>query len=265
MSKIVFKPTDNKVGCFIYTDLKCVKKDQIQEIKNLLNKYGVLFFKNQSLNPKEYVEFSSRFGSPAKYPMLKPHKDYKDIYVIERKRTDKGKSFGEGPHTDSSYLEKPPRFTFLQAIEVPEEGKGNTLFYNQFLAYEALPKIMKKKIENLKGIFSSQGKIAQTRKLRMADHGTSGTKEIRSLHKLVQSIDGRKTIYCSPGHVVGIDNLISEQEELISFLCSHQIEKKFSFSFSWKKGDIALWSNRSMLHAATAFNGDRKMFRITIQ
>ena len=38
----------------------------------------------------------------------------------------------------------------------------------------------------------------------MADHGTSGTKEIKSEHNLVQSINGRKTIYCSPGHVVGI-------------------------------------------------------------
>ena len=85
-------------------------------------------------------------------------------------------------------LENPPRFTFLQAIDVPEEGKGNTLFYNQFLAYEALPEDIKQKIENLKGIFSSQGKIAQTRELRMADHGTSGTKEIKSEHKLVQSI-----------------------------------------------------------------------------
>ena len=146
-----------------------------------------------------------------------------------------------------------------------EEGKGNTLFYNQFLAYEALPEEIKQKIENLKGIFSSQGKIAQTRKLRMADHGTSETKEIKSEHKLVQSIDGRKTIYCSPGHVVGIVNLSSEQEELISFLSSHQINENFSYSFGWKKGDIALWSNRSMLHAATAFNGDRKMFRITVQ
>ena len=265
MSKIEFKPTDNKVGCFIYTNLKNVKKDQINEIKKLLNKYGVLFFKNQNLNPEEYINFSSNFGNPAKYPMLKPHKDFKDIYVIERKKTDTGKSFGEGPHTDSSYLESPPRFTFLQAIEVPEEGKGNTLFYNQFLAYEALSEEIKQKIENLKGIFSSQGKIAQTRELRMADHGTSGTKEIKSEHKLVQSIDGRKTIYCSPGHVVGIVNLNSEQEKLISFLSSHQVKENFSYSFSWKKGDIALWSNRSMLHAATAFNGDRKMFRITIQ
>ena len=265
MSKIEFKLTDNKVGCFIYTDLKNVKKDQIDEIKKLLNKYGVLFFKNQSLSPEEYINFSSNFGTPAKYPMLKPHKDFKDIYVIERKKTDTGKSFGEGPHTDSSYLESPPKFTFLQAVEVPNEGKGNTLFYNQFLAYEALPEEIKQKIENLKGIFSSQGKIAQTRELRMADHGTSGTKEIKSEHKLVQSIDGRKTIYCSPGHVVGIVNLNSEQEKLISFLSSHQVKENFSYSFSWKKGDIALWSNRSMLHAATAFNGDRKMFRITIQ
>ena len=265
MSKIEFEPTDKKVGCFIYTNLKEVKKEQIDEIKKLLNKYGVLFFKNQSLSPEEYINFSSNFGTPAKYPMLKPHKDFKDIYVIERKKTDTGKSFGEGPHTDSSYLVNPPRFTFLQAIDVPEEGKGNTLFYNQFLAYEALPEKIKQKIENLKGIFSSQGKIAQTRELRMADHGTSGTKEIKSEHKLVQSIDGRKTIYCSPGHVVGIVNLNSEQEKLISFLSSHQVKENFSYSFSWKKGDIALWSNRSMLHAATAFNGDRNMFRITVQ
>ena len=265
MSKIEFEPTNNKVGCFIYTDLKDVKKDQIDEIKKLLSKYGVLFFKNQNLNPKEYINFSSNFGTPAEYPMLKPHKDFKDIYVIERKKTDTGKSFGEGPHTDSSYLENPPRYTFLQAIDVPEEGKGNTLFYNQFLAYEALEEDMKKKIENLKGIFSSQGKIAQTRKLRMADHGTSGTKEIKSEHKLVQSIEGRKAIYCSPGHIVGIVNLNSEQEDLINFLSNHQIKETFSYSFGWKKGDIALWSNRSMLHAATDFSGDRKMFRITIQ
>ena len=78
--------------------------------------------------------------------MLKPHKDYKNIYVIERKKTDLGKSFGEGPHTDSSYLNSPPRYTFLQAINVPEVGKGNTMFYNQFLAYEALPKDIKKKL-----------------------------------------------------------------------------------------------------------------------
>ena len=244
MTKIKFEPTTNNVGCYVFTDLKSLDKTQLEEIKVSLNKFGVLFFKNQNLNPSEYIEFSSFFGTPAKYPMLKPHKDYKHIYVIERKKTDLGKSFGEGPHTDSSYLSSPPRYTFLQAINVPEVGKGNTMFYNQFLAYEALPKDMKDK---------------------EAEHGTSDIKEIKSEHNLVQSIDGRKTIYSSPGHIVGITDFHSNQKELINFLSTHQTSKMFSYSFAWSKGDIAVWSNRCMLHAATAFNGDRKMFRITIQ
>ena len=61
MSKIKFEITNNKVGCFIYSDLKTVKKNQIDEIKNLLNNYGVLFFKNQNLSPSEYIDFSTNF------------------------------------------------------------------------------------------------------------------------------------------------------------------------------------------------------------
>ena len=265
MTKLSIELSENNVGCYVKTNLKNITHEEIQEIKKLLNKHSVLFFKEQHLNPQEYIRFASNFGKPAEYPMLKPHKDFKDIYVIERKKGDKGIGFGIGAHTDSSYMNNPPRFTFLQAIQVPEEGKGNTLFYNQFLAYEALPNEIKNKIENLKGVFSSQGKIARTRVQREVEHGTNNTKEIRSEHKLVQSIDDRKAIYCSPGHIVGIANQNSDQKELIDFLTSHQTKKDFSFSFAWKKGDIAVWSNKSMLHAATTYNGDRKMFRITIQ
>lgn len=265
MNKLSIELSENNVGCYVNTNLKNTNEEQKLEIKKLLNKHGVLFFKDQNLNPEEYINFASHFGKPAKYPMLKPHKDFKDIYVIERKKTDTGMNFGEGPHTDSSYLSNPPSYTMLQAINVPEEGRGNTLFYNQLLAYEALPDKVKNKIENLKGVFSSQGKIAQTRVLREAEHGTANTKEIKSEHNLIQSIDGRKAIYCSPGHIVGIANQNSDQKELIDFLTAHQTKKDFSFSFSWRKGHIAIWHNKLILHAATAYNGNRKMFRITIQ
>ena len=46
MIKINFKPTINNVGCYIFNDLKDIRKDQINEIKKLLNKFGVIFFKN---------------------------------------------------------------------------------------------------------------------------------------------------------------------------------------------------------------------------
>ena len=265
MNNFSIELSENNVGCYVNTNLKNINEEQTLEIKKLLNKHGVLFFKDQNLSPEEYIGFASHFGKPAEYPMLKPHKDFKDIYVIERKKTDTGMNFGEGPHTDSSYLSNPPSYTMLQAINVPEEGKGNTLFYNQLLAYDALPDEVKNKIENLKGVFSSQGKIAQTRVLREAEHGTANTKEIKSEHNLIQSIDGRKAIYCSPGHIIGISNQNSDQKQLIDFLTAHQTKKDFSFSFSWRKGHIAIWHNKLILHAATAYNGDRKMFRITIQ
>ena len=77
-------------------------------------------------------------------------------------------------------------------------------------------------------------------------------------HKLVKTINKKKTIYCSLGHFIKFKN----NEKLIRFkknLFRHQIKKEFQFSLEWEKNQIAIWDNRSMLHKATSFKGDRKM------
>jgi len=51
---------------------------------------------------------------------------------------------------------------------------------------------------------------------------------------------------------------------LKKFLFKHQIKKKFQYSLEWEKNQLAIWDNRSMLHQATPFRGDRIMHRITI-
>ena len=61
MTKIKFEPTTNNVGCYVFTDLKSLDKTQLGEIKDSLNKFGVLFFKNQRL-----VRFRA-------YYRIKPH------------------------------------------------------------------------------------------------------------------------------------------------------------------------------------------------
>jgi taurine dioxygenase len=48
------------------------------------------------------------------------------------------------------------------------------------------------------------------------------------------------------------------------FLLKHQIKKKFQYSLDWEKNQLAIWDNRSMLHQATPFKGNRIMHRITI-
>ena len=56
-----------------------------------------------------------------------------------------------------------------------------------------------------------------------------------------------------------------DSDKLKDFLFKHQIKKEFVFSFEWEKNSIAIWDNRSILHQATPFSGNRIMHRITVQ
>ena len=147
-------PTNNGVGCFLETNLKKIKNDELLLIKKTLDNFGVIFFKKQELNPKEYISLAKHWGDLAEYPMLKGHDNYPEITIVERKPEDKGSNFGgEFFHTDSSYTQKPPRFTFLMGVDVPGKGLGNTIFANQYLAYKNLPEDIKLKLTQLKGFF----------------------------------------------------------------------------------------------------------------
>ena len=94
--------------------------------------------------------------------MLKDLENYKGITVVERKENDKGKSYGEGWHTDSSYLKKTPKYTCLMG-KIVKNDQGQTLFASQLASYEALDEKTKNQIENLIGVFSSAGPISATR------------------------------------------------------------------------------------------------------
>ena len=264
---IKVQPCKNNIGAEISCSLKTASKEEINKIKEALNEFGVVFFRNQNLDSESYIKFAKNFGPLADYPMLKGlSKEFPEITVVERKSSDTGPSFGEQFHTDSSYTENPPRYTMLLAKLVPKKGLGNTEFASQYLAYEKLPDEYKKKIENVKGVFSSSGPISVTRVEREFEKGTGKSKDFKSIHSVIRKINNRKSIYCSPGHVVDFLNISKEEgEELKEFLFKHQIKKEFVYSFEWEKDSIAIWDNWSILHQATPFSGNRVMHRITVQ
>jgi taurine dioxygenase len=154
----------------------------------------------------------------------------------------------------------------LLAKLVPPRGLGNTEFASQYLAYKNLPKIYKKKFENLKAVFSSSGPISITRLEREKEKGTGKSKDFKAIHNIIRKINNHKAIYCSPGHVENFLNInVKDEKKIKNFLFKHQIKKKFIFAFEWEKNSLAIWDNRSMLHQATPFNGNRIMHRITIK
>ena len=207
---------------------------------------------------------SNAFGKLADYPRLKGlSKKFKQITVVQRKVTDKGPSFGEQFHTDSIYTKKPPRFTMLYSKLVPKKGRANTEFSSQYLAYDYLPKSIKNKLLKVKGRYSSEGPISVTTRERVKEKGRK-IEELKSIHKIIKKINSKNTIYCSPGHLVGFSPNLKNSEKVKKQLFKHQVKKKFQYSLEWEKDQLAIWDNRSMLHQATPFKGNRIMHRITI-
>ena len=147
---------------------------------------------------------------------------------------------------------------------VPKKGKANTEFCSQYLAYKNLPNSYKKKLKKYKGNFSSEGPISITTQERVKEKGKIN-KELKSRHNIIRKINTKYTIYCSPGHFVGFNFKLKRENKLENFLFKHQIRKKFQYSLEWEKNQLAIWDNRSMLHQATPFRGNRIMHRITIK
>ena len=262
MIKVI--PNKKDIGAEIICDLRKFSKDDLKRLKSALYKYGVIFFKKQNLTSSMYLKFAKKFGKLANYPRLKGlSKQYPQITVVQRKRTDKGPSFGEQFHTDSIYTKKPPRFTMLLSKLVPKKGVANTEFCSQYLAYKQLPTNIKNKLKKIKATYSSEGPISITTKERVKEKGKK-IKELKSAHKIIKKINMNYAIYCSPGHFVDFKPKIKDKWKLKKFLFNHQIKKKFQYSLDWEKNQLAIWDNRSMLHQATPFRGNRVMHRITI-
>ena len=258
-------PNKNNIGAEIDTDLQKLSKENFKIIINALNKYGMIFFRRQNLSSKHYVEFAKNFGKLADYPRLKGlNKKYPQITVVQRKESDKGPSFGEQFHTDSIYTKKPPRFTMLFSKLVPKKGLANTEFCSQYLAYKQLPAEIKKKLRLSKGVYSSEGPISITTQERVKEKGRK-IKELISTHKFLKKINLNYAIYCSPGHLIDFKPKIKNQSKLKKLILNHQVKKKFQYSLEWEKNQLAIWDNRSMLHQATPFKGNRIMHRITIK
>src|ERR1700760_3572296 len=52
-------------------DLRTIDNDKAKEIRRALLDHKVIFFRDQTLTPNEFLNFSSYFGRPVEYPFVK--------------------------------------------------------------------------------------------------------------------------------------------------------------------------------------------------
>ena len=156
----------------------------------------------------------------------------------------------------------------LYAIEIPPYG-GDTLFSNQYMAYETLSDGLKKTLSELVAVnTSSKPEVSMTREDRMREAGME-LNILSASHPAVRTHPetGSKALYVNKAHTSHFKDWTElESKSLLEFLFHHQVRTEFTCRFSWEKNSLAFWDNRCVQHnPVNDYQGFRRiMHRVTI-
>jgi taurine dioxygenase len=243
--------------------------EQVRDIRSVLLEHLVIFFRDQSLTTDDFMRFAKTMGEPVEYPYVKGLDGYPCVIEV-KKLAHETVNFGGIWHADTTYLEHPPMGSMLIAREIPPYG-GDTLFANQYLAWEALSDTMKTLLDGLVGISSSaKADVSRTREDRRGSDGKESARDdYRAEHPVVRihPETGRKALYVHVAHTVGIRGMTeAESQPILDFLFAHQIKPEFTCRFAWQTNSLAFWDNRCAQHnPVNDYHGFRRvMHRITL-
>ena len=239
----------------------------VSEIRQAWLDHLVIFIPGQKLSPQAQVEFARRFGEPMEYPQLKGLPEcpmITPVIKLEHERV----NFGGVWHSDTTYLERPPMASMLYALETPPHG-GDTLFANQYLAYESLSDRLRQALAGLVGINSStKAEVTRSREDRLRAAGVE-SKALTGEHPVVRTHPetGRKALYVNAGHTTHFKGFtVEESAPLLDFLFRHQVKAEFTCRYRWEPGSLAFWDNRCAQHyPVNDYHGFRRiMHRVTL-
>jgi taurine dioxygenase len=226
----------------------------------LLDADGVLVFPNQFVTPAAQHEFALMWGDPIVSPHLASHAYPDHLDVLRVTNVGKERAVTEQWHCDSIFLDAPPPITILAAQDLPAAG-GDTMWANQYLAYDRLSVGMQRMLDGLQGVFVGD----------VPDPETGIRSEVRTLHPIVRvhPETGRKALLAGhPGDsLVCLEDMTdAESRPLLDFLYDHATQPDLVYRHHWRPGDLVMWDNRCTMHYAVHDYGDsdRSLSRVTI-
>jgi len=258
-------------------DLASLDEYQLEEIKNAFYKHQILVARAQKLTPAQFLQFARRIGPPEPHVIDQFHyPEHADILILSNVEKD-GKPTGLADagtyfHTDYSYLDVPARATMLYSIQVPKKG-GDTLFANQYAAYEDLSSEIKTRIENLVALHhygnrDNLDKTTRTVASVLTEEQEQKVPWVRHRVARPHPVTGRTALYAVNGTSFRIEGMPDEEAlHLLRELARHATQDKYQLRLKYGVGDVVIWDNASLLHSATLTDPQdpRTLWRITVK
>ena len=254
---------------------------RIQQIRDALNEYGVLCFRDQKLTEEQQIAFSMQWGPLEDFPEENKTVAASTVYNVANVSAE-GEHLPETDHrvifqkvnalwhTDSSYRYIPSYASLLYGIEVmPDDAVGGrTGFSNMLLAYEALSDELKERIEPLHMVHSYEHGRRMFSTLPPLSHFEKNAVPPVS-HPLVRvhpDRNYRRSLFMTANAGNEVSGMsLEDGQALHRQLIEHLSRPEFCYFHKWQKGDLVVWDNRTTLHKAEVYDMSkyRRVFRRT--
>ena len=247
------------------------------EIERTFYRGQVLVLRGQHLQATQFLNFAQRLGHPEPHVIEQfHHREHPEILILSNvKREGEATGLADAGtywHTDYSYLAEPAKATMLYSLQVPQVG-GDTLFANMRAAYDDLPDAMKRRITGLTtlNVYGNRDDLdIQSRTAASALDEEQWAKMAVVKHPLVRhhAATGDKALYAVSGTSIGIEGMPQDEAiTLLDELKSHATQTKYQLRLKYNVGDVVIWDNPSLLHAATLTDPmyPRTLWRITLK
>ncbi|HCT4089186.1 TPA: taurine dioxygenase, partial [Pseudomonas aeruginosa] len=223
-------------------------------IEQALLEHQVLFFRDQSLEPRSQARFAARFGDLHIHPIYPSVPEQPEVIVLDTAVTDVRDNAIW--HTDVTFLETPALGAVLAAKQLPPYG-GDTLWASSTAAYEALSAPLRRLLDGLTATHDI-GKSFPRERFGVTEADLARLEEARlknppRSHPVVRThpVTGRKGLFVSDGFTTRINELEpAESDALLKFLFAHATRPEFTVRWRWQENDVAFWDNRVTQHYA---------------
>ena len=248
MNETVMQPVGVRVT---EVDLREPSPATVDRMVGLLAEHGVVVVPGQDVDDAGFLAFLERFGDMVFTEGETPLEGYPDLNVISNvgRTTPPRSSF----HVDTSYVSAPPAYTALRAVTIPERG-GQTLFTNQYRAYDTLPAEVRERLA---------GRTV-THVVTGVDPGEQETSAQHPLFR-VHPVSGRTALYLStPQRCTAVSGMDAEESAAtVAMLLEHATAPENTVRHTWAPGDVVMWDNGCVMHKADhdGVVGDRVMHR----
>jgi taurine dioxygenase len=222
----------------------------IDEIRQALYDYKVIFFRDQPMTPTQHVRFARRFGNLEIHPFLPSNTGEPELVRFEK--TAEVSGYENSWHHDVTWRECPSMGAVLHALSVPDHG-GDTLFCDMYAAYDALDSTTKEAIDTMVAVHD----FTQTFGFNMsAEERREAQKQYPPVrHPVVCTHPGTQKLhlYVNRPFASTIEGLDPEESRvLIDKLCRQADSPEHQCRFTWTKDSVAFWDNRAVQHYASS-------------